>query len=239
MSARLNEFQQPIGDPVTGWQPRERPARVTIEGQFCRIEPIDLDRHAADLFEAYGTAADSRDWTYLFAEPFTDFAAFREYLAKAAASTDPFHYAVIDRASGKAVGTFALMRIEPVHGVIEVGSVTFSPRLKQTPLSTEAQYLLMRYAFDDLGYRRYEWKCDSLNAPSRKTALRLGFQFEGIFRQAIVYKGRNRDTAWFAIIDQDWPLVKAAFAQWLSKENFDAQGRQRASLASLREAAAS
>ncbi|WP_035513067.1 GNAT family N-acetyltransferase [Paraburkholderia nodosa] len=239
MSARLNEFQQPIGDPVTGWQPRERPARVTIEGQFCRIEPIDLDRHAADLFEAYATAADGRDWTYLFAEPFTDFAAFREYLAKAAASNDPFHYAVIDRASGKAVGTFALMRIEPVHGVIEVGSVTFSPRLKQTPLSTEAQYLLMRYVFDDLGYRRYEWKCDSLNAPSRKTALRLGFQFEGIFRQAIVYKGRNRDTAWFAIIDRDWPLAKAAFEQWLSKENFDAQGQQRASLTSLREAAAS
>ncbi|WP_233271892.1 GNAT family N-acetyltransferase [Paraburkholderia acidiphila] len=239
MSARLNEFQQPIGDPVTGWQPRERPARVTIEGQFCRIEPIDLDRHATDLFEAYGAAADGRDWTYLFAEPFTDFAAFREYLAKAAASSDPFHYAVIDRASGKAVGTFALMRIEPVHGVIEVGSVTFSPRLKQTPVSTEAQYLLMRYAFDDLGYRRYEWKCDSLNAPSRKTALRLGFQFEGIFRQAIVYKGRNRDTAWFAIIDQDWPLVKAAFEKWLSKENFDAHGKQRASLASLREPAAS
>ncbi|WP_321960345.1 GNAT family protein [Paraburkholderia sp. J7] len=239
MSARLNEFQQPIGDPVTGWQPRERPARVTIEGQFCRIEPIDLDRHAADLFEAYGAAADGRDWTYLFAEPFTDFAAFREYLAKAAASSDPFHYAVIDRASGKAVGTFALMRIEPVHGVIEVGSVTFSPRLKQTPVSTEAQYLLMRYVFDDLGYRRYEWKCDSLNAPSRKTALRLGFQFEGIFRQAIVYKGRNRDTAWFAVIDQDWPLVKAAFEKWLSKENFDAHGQQRASLASLREPAAS
>ncbi|MCP3722521.1 GNAT family N-acetyltransferase [Paraburkholderia sp. CNPSo 3272] len=238
MSARLNEFQQPIGDPVTGWQPRERPARVTIEGQFCRIEPIDLDRHAADLFEAYGTAADGRDWTYLFSEPFTDFAAFRQYLAKAAASSDPFHYAVIDRASGKAVGTFALMRIEPVHGVIEVGSVTFSPRRKQTPISTEAQYLLMRYVFDDLGYRRYEWKCDSLNAPSRKTALRLGFQFEGIFRQAIVYKGRNRDTAWFAIIDRDWPLAKAAFEQWLSKENFDAQGQQRASLASLREAAA-
>ncbi|WP_233887443.1 GNAT family N-acetyltransferase [Paraburkholderia flagellata] len=239
MSARLNEYQQPIGDPVTGWQPRERPARVTIEGQFCRIEPIDLDRHAADLYEAYGTALDGRDWTYLFAEPFTDFATFREYLAKAAASGDPFHYAVIDRASGKAVGTFALMRIEPVHGVIEVGSVTFSPRLKQTPVSTEAQYLLMRYVFDDLGYRRYEWKCDSLNAPSRKTALRLGFQFEGIFRQAIVYKGRNRDTAWFAIIDQDWPLVKAAFEKWLSAENFDADGKQRASLSSLREAAAS
>ncbi|WP_042263887.1 GNAT family N-acetyltransferase [Paraburkholderia heleia] len=239
MSARLNEFQQPIGDPVAGWQPRERPARVTIAGRFCRIEPIDLERHAADLFEAYGTAADGRDWTYLFAEPFIDFGAFRESLAKAAASSDPFHYAVIDRASGKAVGTFALMRIEPVHGVIEVGSVTFSPRLKQTPLSTEAQYLLMRYVFDDLGYRRYEWKCDSLNAPSRKTALRLGFQFEGIFRQAIVYKGRNRDTAWFAIIDPDWPQAKAAFERWLSKENFDAQGQQRASLASFRETKAS
>jgi RimJ/RimL family protein N-acetyltransferase len=235
----VNEYQQPIGEPVTGWQPRERPARVTIEGEFCRIEPIDLERHAADLFEAYGKAPDGRDWTYLFAEPFADFAAFREYLAKAAISSDPFHYAVIDRASGKAVGTFALMRIEPVHGVIEVGSVTFSPLLKQTPLSTEAQYLLMRYVFDELGYRRYEWKCDSLNAPSRKTALRLGFQFEGIFRQAIVYKGRNRDTAWFAVIDTDWPLVKSAFEQWLSKENFDAGGKQRATLASLREAAAS
>jgi len=239
MAARLNEYQQPIGDPVTGWQPRERPARVTIEGQFCRIEPIDLDRHAADLFEAYGRAADGRDWTYLFAEPFTDLAAFREYLAKAASSSDPVHYAVIDRASGEAVGTFALMRIEPAHGVVEVGSVTFSPRLKQTPVSTEAQYLLMRYVFDDLGYRRYEWKCDSLNAPSRKTALRLGFQFEGIFRQAIVYKGRNRDTAWFAIIDKDWPLAKAAFEKWLSKDNFDSTGKQRASLASLREAASS
>jgi RimJ/RimL family protein N-acetyltransferase len=239
MAARLNEYQQPIGEPVTGWQPRERPARVTIEGRFCRIEPIDLERHAADLFEAYQEAADGRDWTYLFAEPFADFAAFREYLAKAAASSDPFHYAVIDRASGKAVGTFALMRIEPVHGVIEVGSVTFSPRLKQTPLSTEAQYLLMRYAFDELGYRRYEWKCDSLNAPSRKTALRLGFQFEGIFRQAIVYKGRNRDTAWFAIIDKDWPLVKSAFEKWLASENFDSEGKQRASLASLRESTAS
>ncbi|CAG9256971.1 Protein N-acetyltransferase, RimJ/RimL family [Paraburkholderia unamae] len=239
MATRLNEYQQPVGEPVTAWQPRERPARVTIEGQFCRIEPIDLERHAADLYEAYCEAPDGRDWTYLFAEPFADFAAFREYLAKAAASGDPFHYAVIDRASGRAVGTFALMRIEPVHGVIEVGSVTFSPRLKQTPISTEAQYLLMRYVFDDLGYRRYEWKCDSLNAPSRKTALRLGFQFEGIFRQAIVYKGRNRDTAWFAVIDKDWPLVKQAFETWLSPDNFDADGKQRASLARLREASES
>lgn len=238
MAARTNEYGQPVGAEMHGWQPRERPGRVTLEGRFSRVEPVDVERHAADLFDAYSAAADGRDWTYLFAEPFADFAAFRAYLAKIAASSDPFHYAVIDRASGKAVGTFALMRMEPAHGVIEVGSVAFSPLLKRTPVSTEAQFLLMRYVFDDLGYRRYEWKCDSLNAPSRKTALRLGFEFEGIFRQAIVYKGRSRDTAWFAIIDRDWPRVKAAFETWLAPANFDAEGRQRASLAALREAAA-
>lgn len=236
MAARTNEYQQPIGAALEGWTPRERPARVTLEGERCRIEPVDVERHAADLFEAYSAAPDGSDWTYLFTGPFTDFESFHAYLEKAAASEDPLHYAIIDRASSKAVGTFALMRIDPAHGAIEVGSVTFSPRLKRTALSTEAQYLLMRYAFDELGYRRYEWKCDSLNAPSRKTAQRLGFQFEGIFRQAVVYKGRSRDTAWYAIIDQDWPQVKRAFESWLAPANFDAQGNQRASLASLRDA---
>jgi RimJ/RimL family protein N-acetyltransferase len=230
----INEYQQPIGEPVIGWTSRERPARIGIDGTHCRIEPLDVDRHAADLFEAYGQAPDASDWTYLFVGPFADFEAFREYLTKAAASSDPLHYTVIDATSRKAVGTLALMRIEPVHGVIEVGSVTFSPLLKQTRISTEAQYLLMRYAFEVLGYRRYEWKCDSLNAPSRKAALRLGFEFEGIFRQAIVYKGRNRDTAWYAIIDKDWPHIKRAFERWLDDGNFDANGRQRASLAQLR-----
>lgn len=232
---RTNEHHQEIGDAVNDWTPRERPARIAIEGKHCRLEPLDVDRHGADLFDAYGRAADGRDWTYLFAGPFTDGDAFRDYLTKAAASTDPLHYSVIDLSSGRAVGTLALMRIEPVHGVIEVGSVTFSPLLKQTRISTEAQYLLMGYAFDDLGYRRYEWKCDSLNAPSRKTALRLGFEFEGIFRQAIVYRGRNRDTAWYAIIDRDWPRVRRGFERWLADDNFDADGKQRASLAQLRE----
>lgn len=231
---RTNGFGQSIGEPVDGWTPRERPARIVIDGAHCRIEPLDVARHAADLYDAYGQAADGRDWTYLFAEPFTDRESFDRYLAQAAASTDPLHYAVIDRANDKAVGTFALMRIEPVHGVIEVGSVTFSPSLKKTRLSTEAQYLLMRYVFDNLKYRRYEWKCDSLNAPSRKTAQRLGFEFEGIFRQAIVYKGRNRDTAWYAIIDQDWPRIRQAFERWLADDNFDSQGQQRASLVQLR-----
>jgi RimJ/RimL family protein N-acetyltransferase len=232
---RTNEYEQPIGEPVNDWKPRERPARVRIEGKHCRVEPLDVEQHAADLFAAYGEARDASDWTYLFVGPFSDMEAFREYLTKAAASVDPLHYAVIDLASGKAVGTLALMRIEPAHGVIEMGSVTFSPSLKQTRLSTEAQYLLMRYVFDDLGYRRYEWKCDSLNAPSRKTALRLGFEFEGIFRQAVVYKGRNRDTAWYAIIDSDWPRIRRAFERWLADENFDDNGVQRASLAQLRD----
>ena len=233
---RTNEYQQPIGEPVSEWKARERPARIGIDGKHCRLEPVDVERHAADLYEAYGKASDGSDWTYLFVGPFTEFDAFRDYLTKAAASADPLHYTVIDTKSGKAVGTLALMRIEPVHGVIEVGSVTFSPLLKQTRISTEAQYLLMRYAFDDLGYRRYEWKCDSLNAPSRKTALRLGFEFEGIFRQAIVYKGRNRDTAWYAIIDRDWPRIRNAFERWLADDNFDANGKQCVSLAQLRDA---
>jgi RimJ/RimL family protein N-acetyltransferase len=234
---RTNEYQQPIGDAVDGWSARPRPARTVIDGKHCRIEPLDVAQHAADLFDAYGRASNGSDWTYLFAEPFSDFESFQRYLTQAAASADPLHYAVIDKASNKAVGTFALMRIEPVHGVIEVGSVTFSPLLKQTRISTEAQYLLMRYVFDDLKYRRYEWKCDSLNAPSRKTAARLGFEFEGIFRQAIVYKGRNRDTAWYAIIDRDWPRIEQAFERWLADDNFDASGTQRKSLAQLRDGA--
>jgi RimJ/RimL family protein N-acetyltransferase len=233
---RTNEYQQAIGERVDDWTPREKPARIVIDGVHCRLEPVDVERHAADLFEAYNAATDGRDWTYLFVGPFTDFDTFRDHIGKAAASHDPLHYTVIDKSNGKAVGTLALMRIEPVHGVIEVGSVTFSPLLKETRISTEAQFLLMRYVFDDLEYRRYEWKCDSLNAPSRKTAVRLGFEFEGIFRQAIVYKGRNRDTAWYAIIDRDWPRIKKAFETWLADDNFDANGKQRAALARLRDA---
>jgi RimJ/RimL family protein N-acetyltransferase len=236
MSPRSNAFQQPIGAAIDHWTPRARPERIVIAGRHCRLEPLDVERHAADLFEAYSQAPDGRDWTYLFVGPFADLASYKQYLTQAAASADPLHYAVIDLTGGKAVGTLALMRIEPNHGVIEVGSVTFSPLLKQTPLSTEAQFLLMRYAFDELGYRRYEWKCDSLNAPSRKAAARLGFQFEGIFRQAVVYKGRSRDTAWFSIIDPEWPRVKTAFERWLADDNFDADGKQRLSLTQLRDA---
>jgi RimJ/RimL family protein N-acetyltransferase len=234
LTQHFNEFGQPIGEPVPGWTPRTKPEPVTLTGKWCRLEPLDAARHADDLFDAWRSGPDQRGWTYLSVGPFERVEDFRAYTAAAAQSTDPRHYAVIDLKSGRAVGSLSLMRQDPANGVIEVGHVVFSPRLKQTRLSTEAQFLLMAYVFDTLGYRRYEWKCDSLNGPSRTTAVRLGFTFEGIFRQAIVYRGRNRDTAWFSILDGEWPLNRRAFAAWLADSNFDEQGQQRVSLADLR-----
>jgi RimJ/RimL family protein N-acetyltransferase len=203
------------------------------------MEPLDADRHTDDLYSAYAHAADGRDWTYMAVGPFGSREDYRDYVATAAQADDPLHFAVIDLRDGKAVGTAALMRQDPSNGAVEVGSVAFSPLLKQTPISTEAQFLLMSYVFDELGYRRYEWKCDSLNEPSRRAALRLGFTFEGIFRQAVVYKGRNRDTAWFSVIDSEWPHVGKALREWLSPDNFDAEGRQKRSLSDVRASGAS
>ena len=234
MTVRLNEYQQPVGEPLPDWTPRPYPQRTTLAGRFCRLEPLESARHYEDLLAAWSSAEDDRDWTYLFSGPFTADELYN-HLAKAEASRDPLHFAVIDLQSGRAVGTLALMRIEPAHGVVEVGHVTFSPLLKRTPLSTESHFLLMRYVFEELGYRRYEWKCDSLNAPSRKAAERLGFSYEGLFRQAIVYRGRSRDTAWFSIIDSEWPALRQAFMSWLDAANFDAAGQQRQSLVSLRQ----
>lgn len=205
-----------------------------MNGRYCRLEPLDADRHAAELFLAWSETPDDGDWTYLFAKRPTDKAACRAYVQRESMSTDPLHFAIVDTASGLAAGSAALMRIEPTHGVIEVGAITYSPRLQKTRAGTEAMYLMMRRAFDELGYRRYEWKCDSLNAPSRAAALRYGFEYEGTFRQAIVYKDRSRDTAWYSIIDSEWPTVRAAFEAWLAPDNFDANGRQRRSLAHLR-----
>jgi RimJ/RimL family protein N-acetyltransferase len=235
VSTHLSAHGQPIGPPVQGWRERQGPQRVALSGRYCRVSPIDVERDAAALFKAYMLAPDDRDWTYLAQERPTSLASFREYLARNAASSDPLHYAIIDKPGERALGTAALMRIVPVHGVIEVGYITFSPELKRTRASSEAMYLLMRYVFDELGYRRYEWKCDSLNAPSRAAAKRYGFQFEGIFRQAVVYKGRSRDTAWFSIIDKDWPRIRTAFETWLNPENFDAGEQQRRALATIRD----
>ena len=204
-------------------------------GRYCRVEAADPARHGAGLYEAFAEAPDGRDWTYLSADWPADLDGYLTYLKEATAKADPFHHAILDTATGRPLGTAALMRIDPGNGVIEVGAITYSPRLKRTPAGTEAMYLLMRRAFEELGYRRYEWKCDGLNAASRRAALRYGFRYEGLFRQAVVYKGRSRDTAWFSITDGEWPRVRAGFERWLMPENFDGDGRQRRSLADLRE----
>ena len=225
---------QPIGFPLSGWTPRPRPPRTPLAGRYCRVEPLDPDRHGPDLYAANQDDADGAMWTYLSVGPFADEAAYRAWLVQVALGDDPVFHAIVDSESGRAVGLAAYMRIDPPNGVIEVGHLQFSPRLRRTPAATEAMYLMMRRAFEERGYRRYEWKCDSFNAPSRAAAERYGFQFEGIFRQAIVYKGRSRDTAWFSIIDSEWPVVKAAFECWLDPSNFDADGRQITRLSDLR-----
>jgi RimJ/RimL family protein N-acetyltransferase len=230
---RTNEFGQPVGAPVPDWHGAQKPDDTPLAGRYCRLEHVNDERHADELYDAYCRASDARDWTYLNVGPFDSPDAYRAHLTRIAASTDPFHYAVIDGTTGKAVGTLALMRIDAANGVIEVGFVTYSSLLQKTRAGTEAIFLLIRHAFDTLGYRRFEWKCDSLNAPSRAAALRYGFTFEGIFRQAIVYRGRNRDTAWFSIIDSEWPAIRAAFDTWLEPANFDARGVQVRKLAEL------
>ncbi|NUA31302.1 GNAT family N-acetyltransferase [Cupriavidus basilensis] len=236
MSTVLNEFHQCTGVRLPEWTARKSPERVTLIGRLCKLEPLDAAKHSLDLYTAYVVATDERDWTYMTMGPFRNAEEYRSYVETAAGGSDPMHFAVIDLVTQRAVGTLALMRIDVQNGVIEVGSVMFSPLLKRTPLSTEAQYLLMRYVFEDLEYRRYEWKCDSYNEPSRRAATRLGFQFEGAFRQAVVYKGRSRDTAWFSIIDGEWPARRSAFERWLDPGNFDQEGKQVKSLSDFSEA---
>jgi RimJ/RimL family protein N-acetyltransferase len=204
-----------------------------MEGRLCRVEPLDPDRHAADLFAAYAEDAGGRMWTYMGYGPFADAAECRAWLEAGARGDDPLFHAILGP-DGRAAGVASYLRVDPANGAIEVGHVALAPRLARTAAATEAMYLMMRRVFDELGYRRYEWKCDALNAPSRAAAARLGFSFEGVFRQAMVIKGRNRDTAWHSILDGEWPAAKAAFERWLDPANFDAAGRQRAGLASLR-----
>jgi RimJ/RimL family protein N-acetyltransferase len=204
-----------------------------MAGRFCRITPSDPAEHAADLHAGNCLATDARDWTYLAYGPFDSLAAYRAWADAAASGDDPLFHTILDQSSGLAVGVASLMRIDPANGVIEVGHIKYTPALQRSPMATEAMFLLMSRVFDELGYRRYEWKCDALNAPSRAAALRLGFIYEGIFRQAVVYKGRNRDTAWFSITDKEWPALKQAYEQWLAPANFDGDGRQRQRLADL------
>lgn len=200
-----------------------------MNGRFCRLEPLRPAEHCVDLWIAYAHDASGANWTYLPYGPFASEDAYRTFMEKLCGGDDPIFYAILD-ASGRAVGVASYLRINPREGSIEVGHLSFSPLLQRRPAATEAMYLMMRHAFD-LGYRRYEWKCDALNAPSRAAAQRLGLRYEGIFRQATVYKGRSRDTAWFAAIDAEWPALRAEFERWLAPANFDADGRQRTPLA--------
>jgi RimJ/RimL family protein N-acetyltransferase len=216
------------------WAPAKLPDRSDIKGVRARLEPVDPKRHAASLFDAC-VGADSI-WDYLGYGPFTDLGSFSQWLAERAVSEDPLFYAVVDVQAEAPRGMASYMRMKPAHGVIEIGHIWFGLALQRTRAATESIFLLARHAFDDLGYRRLEWKCDALNARSRRAAERFGFVFEGVFRQHMVIKGRNRDTAWFAMTDGDWPLRKAAFEAWLAEANFDQEGRQRRSLVAVRSA---
>lgn len=233
MSTRKSKTGLPIGDALPDWKGAQTPPRTAIEGRFCRIEPIDVAAHCDDLFAAFSLDTDARNWTYLGIGPFDDMGAFRHWLTTACLGDDPLFYAIIDPETGKAVGVASFLRIDPKNGVIEVGNIHYSPLLQRRPAATEAMYLLMRRVFDELGNRRYEWKCDSLNAPSRGAAARLGFSYDGLFPQAIVTKGRNRDTTWFSILDSEWPARRAAFEAWLAPENFAEDGNQKQSLSAF------
>jgi RimJ/RimL family protein N-acetyltransferase len=212
---------------LSTWTDRSRPARKILDGRYVRLEPLDAGAHGQDLFEASSVADAETRFRWLMDEPPRSLADFQPWLEKSQASDDPMFYAVIDKASGKAAGRQSLMRIDARMGVIEIGHIYWGPGLTRSRAATEAQFLFAQYAFDELGYRRYEWKCDSDNAPSWRAALRFGFSFEGIFRQHMVVKGKNRDTAWFSILDAHWPALRAAYIKWLDPDNFHSDGRQK------------
>ena len=227
MAEHLNHLGQPVGIPVDNWHARPRPPKSGMLGRYCRVVPIDLQLHAAELHQAYVKDLEHRIWTYLGYGPFDTLEDFKAWMKDYCLGSDPFFHAIVENESSMALGVASYMRIQPEFGVIEVGHINYSPALQRRRASTEAMYLMMQRVFDELGYRRYEWKCDALNAASRKAAERLGFTFEGVFRQATIYKERNRDTAWYSIVDTEWPALKNAFQCWLNRENFDSYGRQK------------
>ena len=217
---------------LPGWVPRPRPARVRLEGAFCRLEPLDPVTHGDQLFAASMAPGAEDRFRYLSDSP-QDRAGFEDWLVRAAAAEDPLFYAVTDLATQRCEGRQSFMRITPEHGVIEIGHILWGPAIARTRVATEALFLFARYAFDVLGYRRFEWKCNARNEPSKRAARRFGFTYEGTFRQHMVVKGESRDTAWFAIVDTDWPSIRNGFEQWLEPANFDQQGRQKVRLAEL------
>ena len=232
MTQSLSPLGLPIGDPVLDWTPPPRPNRELMQGRYCRVEPIDPKRHGPDLYQANETDTEERIWTYLPYGPFATQAAYLKWLETVSQSQDPLFYAIVDLDSGRSVGVASYLRIDPQNGSIEVGHINFAPPLQRKPAATEAMYLMMKHAFE-AGYRRYEWKCDALNQRSRAAAQRLGLSLEGVFRQATVYKGRNRDTAWYAAIDSEWPALRQALERWLDPANLTADGQQNVRLSEL------
>jgi RimJ/RimL family protein N-acetyltransferase len=217
---------------VPDWTPPPRPAGATMQGRFCRLELLEPAHHADALYAARALDVEGRNWTYLPYGPFDTPASYRAWLEETCCGSDPQFYAIVDEATQSAVGVASYLRIDPASGSIEVGHINYSPLLQRTPAATEAMYLMMKQVFE-LGYRRYEWKCNALNAASRTAAQRLGFSFEGVFRQAAIVKGRNRDTAWYSVIDTEWPALREAFRRWLDPANFNEQGQQSNSLSTL------
>ncbi len=233
METRTNALGQPIGFEVPGWTARRAPPKTPMEGRWCRLEPISPARHGAELHEAKREDSEDRIWTYLPYGPYDRQDDYLDWMRGTCLGDDPMFFAIIDQSDGRASGVTSYLRIGAALGVIEVGHINLAPRLQRTRAATEMIHLMGRRAFDELGYRRFEWKCDALNAGSRRAAERFGFAYEGLFRQAMVYKGRNRDSAWYAMTDGDWPAIRDAFESWLAPENFDEQGRQRESLSKL------
>lgn len=225
MTHDFNEFQQPVGHRLTNWTPPAWPKQETLPGRYCRLELLDAHAHGDGLYGAITAQPDDPSWTYMPYGPFRTRDEYQQWLLRYAGQKDPQFYAIVEEASQQPLGVASYLRITPASGTIEVGHLHYSPPLRRSRAATEAMLLMMRHAFG-LGYRRYEWKCNTLNAASRAAALRLGFTFEGIFRQATVVKGRNRDTAWYAIMDHEWPTIESAIEAWLRPENFDADGKQ-------------
>jgi RimJ/RimL family protein N-acetyltransferase len=227
MTTKRSLSGEPVATPPSG----RAPERVTMRGRLVTVEPLDPARHGEELYAAsHETAEARRIWSYLPDGPFADRSAFDAWLAGMRTATDRVVFAFRDLATGSAAGMANYLDIRPAHGAIEIGYIWFAPSLQRTPPATEALYLMLRYAFDELRYRRMQWRCNALNEKSRAAALRLGFTFEGIFHQHMVVKGHNRDTAWYSILDGEWPRLRAGFEAWLAPENFDAEGRQRQSL---------
>ena len=227
-----------MAEDMRGWTPRQKPGRVVLDGRYVSLEPLDTERHGSQLFSASQVPDADDKFRWLAENPVDDEAAFLAWVKKSEASEDPLYFAVVDKASGKVAGRQTYMRIDTQNGVIEIGNIYWGPLIARKRAATEALYLFMRHAFADLGYRRFEWKCNNDNEPSKRAALRFGFTFEGVFRQHLIVKGLNRDTAWFSIIDKEWPALEKAYEAWLAPENFDADGQQRRKLETFQPAQA-